>query len=318
MPARGRDFRCHGVNATTAREHEESFASCVKPAFSEANQALSHQLLRNASRPLPSTVEWLLSEYPVQVCACTRFLDSAVSCGHSSAEKVLEVYRPWCFMIAQCEDIASSLLRSAAYCQNAGMTGNNETALCTNGECAKSVEYLFSVTHTLSTEWHNVSTLLSSLHVPSFDWLFGNGVTSFGHLSGCMARVNVKEEQLRLPMSLAALSGNGSFVSFSDLFRDKCQSDYWFQNAVLLNANFIPGFGAAKVKWEEGNTTAALLIVLATIAVALIMLFCLARCVRRGNCYKLCSPSSVEEREALNDDADRQGDDPSQGEGVTK
>ena len=64
------------------------------------------------------------------------------------------------------------------------MSGDNETVLCTEGACAKSVEFLFSATHT--SEWRNVSQLLSDLLVPAFvrRRLGGAGASDEGGVPG--------------------------------------------------------------------------------------------------------------------------------------
>jgi len=118
-----------------------------------------------------------------------------------------------------------------------------------------------------------------------------------------MLRVGVDEAQLRLPISLAALSGNGSFTSYGDLFRDKCEAEYSFADWVLDQGLAISGLGAAKDQWEEGHRLAALWIVMLNLVVFFLLLHWLVRCVQQGNCYRLCSPSSVEERETLTEDA---------------
>lgn len=221
MPAsRGRHVICNAWNESMAQAAQESFQSCVSPVLVESDRSLSRMLLVNGSSHLSTIVERLLFAYPVQVCECTSHLENAASCGETSAaKKVREVYRPWCFMVAHCEGMATSLLRSAAICQTAGMSGSNETVLCRDPNCAKSVEDLFSSTH--RSEWRNVSKLLEDLRVPSFtrrldaqdvisavdegerrvtedidmpSYFFRDGLYSLGQLSACMLRVKVRED----------------------------------------------------------------------------------------------------------------------------
>ena len=68
-----------------------------------------------------------------------------------------------------------------------------------------------------------------------------------------MLRVGVNEAELSLPMSLAALSGNGSFTSYADLFRDKCAVEYSFSEWVLDRAFVISGIATAHEEWEGVN-----------------------------------------------------------------
>eukprot|EP00326_Haptolina_ericina_P024561 CAMPEP_0181180202 /NCGR_PEP_ID=MMETSP1096-20121128/6670_1 /TAXON_ID=156174 ORGANISM="Chrysochromulina ericina, Strain CCMP281" /NCGR_SAMPLE_ID=MMETSP1096 /ASSEMBLY_ACC=CAM_ASM_000453 /LENGTH=239 /DNA_ID=CAMNT_0023268607 /DNA_START=45 /DNA_END=764 /DNA_ORIENTATION=- len=223
--------------------------------------------------------------------------------------------------------MATSLLRSAAICQSAGMSGSNETVLCRDPNCAKSVEDLFSSTH--RSEWRNVSKLLEDLRVPSFtrrldaqdvisavdegerrvtedidmpSYFFRDGLYSLGQLSACMLRVKVKEEQLNLPISLAALSGNGSFSSYNQLYREKCSAEYSWGDYIIDRAWYYTGVESAQAQWEQGNQVAAAWILAPNLLLLLIIGHCVVTCARRGYCYRWCSPSSEEERESLNDD----------------
>ena len=125
----------------------------------------------------------------------------------------------------------------------------------------------------------------------------------FGQLSYCMQRVHVVEEQLHLAMSLSVLSGNGSFDEYEDLFKDKCQRTFAY--AWLVDSIYdYTGASYAYDEWNENTWTGEAIAI--TIAVAnLVALACccaaLYTCVKRGYCYRICSPSSKEERAGLRD-----------------
>jgi len=373
--AHRRDFRCRSWNETMAHEHELGFLGCIVPSHAD-DKYMQEKLLLDGSQPLTSVAQSLMRDMPLQFCECTRHLHNAASCGHSSAVKVLGEYEPWCFMLAVCRPMAQALLHSSLVCHQAGMSGDNVTALCeARGEngCADATSELFEATHT-SRGWLNITELLDDLHVPdtsrartafleqleqhsleleaeidalphasasrmavegpeaeqqegvgtghplrrtsSFhfpSWMQSQRPEQvFGQLSGCMASVSVSEAQLNLPVSLSALSGNGSFHSYFDLFRDKCGFDYY--EWALEKAKRLSGITYAEDQWEQGNHLTALVVVSMNALLLCCVLFAAMRCVRRGYCYRMCSPSSHEERAGLKDDDESVAAPPGKGE----
>lgn len=157
--------RCTHWNESTALKHELAFEQCVAPT---AEKNMRDQLLVNGSAPLSGIAQLLLFTYPEEVCKCTLKLENAVTCSkYSSAHAILQVYQPWCWMLAECGHMAQALLRAAYLCNTAGMSGNDTTALCkddgANG-CALATENLFGATH--AETWVNDTELLQTLHVP--------------------------------------------------------------------------------------------------------------------------------------------------------
>lgn len=161
---------CTSWNATEAAAHERAFEKCVAPDMTaENNEYVRSALLLDGSAPLSEMATLLLMSYPKEVCSCTLYLENAASCSQtSSAHVVLEVYQPWCFMLAECSTMTKMLLRAAFLCHAAGMSGSNTSALCVDdgaNACAVATQNLFDAMHA-DGGWKNSSELLHALRVP--------------------------------------------------------------------------------------------------------------------------------------------------------
>lgn len=269
-----RDFRpCSGEwNSTMATEHEASFMLCVAgdEHFETPDVRIAHELLPGGSQPLSAVSEGLMLSESQRFCNCTRELHNAASCGHASAQAILDEYEPWCFVLDACPAVARALLHSAQTCQAAGMRGDNHSALCVAAganECASRVESLFDATHAmhgwvndtaarledlrrLRSRWHGLWAVLPSWLAPP-----EREGASFDQLSGCLGSVGVEESQLHLPMPLVALSGNGSFTEYAALFRARCGVDYqlWagLVDSMVGSALSLSGMEYAQVRGPD-------------------------------------------------------------------
>jgi hypothetical protein len=261
-----RDFRpCDGAwNSTMAAEHEAAFMLCVAgdEQFEKPDARIAHELLPIQSQPLSSVSEGLMLSESQRFCNCTRELHNAASCGHASAQDILDEYEPWCLVLDACPAVARALLHSAQSCQTAGMRGDNHSVLCVAAganECASRVESLFEATHAmhgwvndtaarledlrrLRSRWHGLWAVLPSWLAPQ------ERAGAFDQLSGCMGSVAVDESQLHLPMSLLALSGNGSFAQYSDFFRARCGVEYQLWEGLMDSAMSLSGMDYAQVR----------------------------------------------------------------------
>eukprot|EP00962_Isochrysis_galbana_P018240 scaffold5256_cov126-Isochrysis_galbana.AAC.3 len=269
-----RDFRpCSGEwNLTMATEHEASFMLCVAgdEHFETPDVRIAHELLPGGSQPLSAVSEGLMLSESQRFCNCTRELHNAASCGHASAQAILDEYEPWCFVLDACPAVARALLHSAQTCQAAGMRGDNHSALCVAAganECASRVESLFDATHAmhgwvndtaarledlrrLRSRWHGLWAVLPSWLAPA-----EREGASFDQLSGCLGSVGVEESQLHLPMPLVALSGNGSFTEYAAFFRARCGVDYqlWagLVDSMVGSALSLSGMEYAQVRGPD-------------------------------------------------------------------
>mmetsp|Transcript_37784 Transcript_37784/g.121473 ORF Transcript_37784/g.121473 Transcript_37784/m.121473 type:complete len:386 (+) Transcript_37784:1-1158(+) len=325
-----RDFRpCSGEwNLTMATEHEASFMLCVAgdEHFETPDVRIAHELLPGGSQPLSAVSEGLMLSESQRFCNCTRELHNAASCGHASAQAILDEYEPWCFVLDACPAVARALLHSAQTCQAAGMRGDNHSALCVAAganECASRVESLFDATHAmhgwvndtaarledlrrLRSRWHGLWAVLPSWLAPA-----EREGASFDQLSGCLGSVGVEESQLHLPMPLVALSGNGSFTEYAAFFRARCGVDYqlWagLVDSMVGSALSLSGMEYAQDEWALGHHLTALGVLGANMLVLCLACGAMVRLVRRGHCYRACSPSSREERRGLKGDNEGRG-----------
>jgi len=299
--------RCNSWNETTAFEHELAFQSCVAPGSENSDDYIQDGLLINGSAPLSGIAELLLFTYPEQVCSCMLNLENAASCSaKSAAHDVLKVYQPWCFMLAECSSMSRALLRAAFLCHAAGMQGNNTEVLCADdgaNACALATENLFDATHT--DQWVNDTDMLETLRVPTELVTAANGKkkpkAKFGQLSYCMQRVGVTEESLNLPMTISVLSGNGSFELYDDLFEAKCKRPFAY-SWLVEQAAYYSGASYAYEEWQEDTwygEAVAIAILVGNVVGLLCLLRALFLCVKRGYCYRLCSPSTETERTGL-------------------
>jgi hypothetical protein len=262
-----RDFRpCSGEwNSTMAAEHEASFMLCVAGGerLDKPDVRIAHELLPGISQPLTAVSEGLMLSETQRFCNCTRELHNAASCGHASAQAILDEYEPWCFVLDACPAVARALLRSAQSCQAAGMRGDNTSALCAAAganECASRVETLFDETHAmqgwvndtaarieelrqLRSQWHGLWAVLPS-------WLTPHSVSeggAFDQLSACLSSVGVDEAQLNLPMPVVAISGNGSFGEYAAFFRARCGVEYQMWAGLVDSVLSLSGMDYAQV-----------------------------------------------------------------------
>lgn len=332
LPGRGRllrprrDFKpCVSVwNTTSAAQHEMDFMRCVTGEEGPPPQlrsALARELLPNASQPVSTVASNLMRDDATSFCDCTLELHDAASCGHASAQAVLDEYEPWCLFLGACPAIARALLHSAQACREAGFRAANwSEPLCEAAganECAFSVQKLFESTHA-AHRWANASDADAERRAVERSqyaqlqqkWgIFYHMVPpwmapasfegTFGQLSSCMASVRVEEAQLNLPLSLGALSGNHSWHRYDRFFRSKCGVEYQLWDELVEQAMSLSGGYYAEDQWAAGNKAVALSILAANVAMVLLACGILLRFVQRGHCYRLCSPSSAEERAGL-------------------
>lgn len=313
-----RDFRpCSGAwNSTMAAEHEASFMLCVAGGSDNARDSDasgSGVIVPSSLQPVSAVSTGLMGSQTQRFCNCTRELHNAASCGHSSAQAILDQYEPWCFVIAACPRVGHALLHSARVCQAAGMRGENDTVLCMASganECASTVEQLFEATHImhgwvndtvsrlnnlqqLQRHWHGLFSILTP-------WMASTSHHgSFDQLAGCLASVSVEESQLKLPMSLSTLSGNGSFTDYRGFFRARCRLEYELWQGLMDSALSLPGMDYAQDQWAAGHKATALAVLGANLTFLCLLGASIFRLVRRGHCYRFCSPSSAEERTGL-------------------
>lgn len=261
---------------------------------------------------------------PLDFCGCALNLYHAAQCGESQATHVLNFFLPWCYMLAVCESMAEALLNAAYACHQAGLADGDPSALCAadgNNACARAMKELFAATHTPPSSWVNNTDLLSGLphlsthigadggsgfggrrqlvshYVPSF--LTHPPLDRFGRLSECMARVEVNESLLHLPISLSALSGNGSRSRFELFYCDRCADDM-SSCSIVDSLKSLTGAYRLEDELENGNYAIAASVALINLVAVCCVGLTLLRCIRRGICYRMCSKSTHEEREVLN------------------
>mmetsp|Transcript_36627 Transcript_36627/g.85555 ORF Transcript_36627/g.85555 Transcript_36627/m.85555 type:complete len:307 (-) Transcript_36627:917-1837(-) len=260
-----RDFRCRGWNETMAAVHEQSFLRCLdtKPPAQDQLLLNGSQPLSLVAQSLMQDKPLHFCECTLHLhnaALCGHSSAAAVLeqfepwCFMLAACKGMAQALLTSAFVCHSEGMAGD--NESALCADYG-----------ENSCADAVHGLFEATHSahgwenisdLLRDLHVPLTVPSLIPANTTDangaaelitaadrrasggdgatrrlrfpaWLTRESPTAspFGQLSGCMASVRVVEEQLHLPVSLSALSGNGSFTEYAQLFRHKCGFDYY-------------------------------------------------------------------------------------------